>query len=89
MADIEADTTNEVIAELAKEFEAEANSHGFTLDSCLEDFMVERREELRDERENKTELLPPPLAHMRVSAAAKGRRVRKQGRWSAVHKLGN
>ena len=47
-SDIEADTTDERIAELVAEYEAEANSNGYTLDSDLEDFMQERRQELRD-----------------------------------------
>ena len=47
--DIKADTTDERIAELVTEYEAEANRNGYTLDSDLEDFMQERRQELRDE----------------------------------------
>lgn len=50
-SDIEADTTDERIAELVAEYEAEANSIGYTLDSDLEDLMRERRQELRDEQE--------------------------------------
>lgn len=51
-SDIDADTTDERIAELVAEYEAEANSNGYTLDSDLEDFMRKRRQELRDEIEN-------------------------------------
>jgi hypothetical protein len=51
-SDIDADTTDERIAELVTEYEAEANSNGYTLDSDLEDFMRERRQELRDELED-------------------------------------
>lgn len=51
-ADISADTSDERIAELVKEYEAEANSSGYTLDSNLEDFMRERRQELIDEAED-------------------------------------
>lgn len=48
-SDIVADTTDERIDELVTEYEAEANSNGYTLDSGLEGFMQERRQELRDE----------------------------------------
>lgn len=48
-SDIEADTTDERIAELVAEYEAWANGNGYTLDSDLEGFMRERRQELRDE----------------------------------------
>ena len=48
-SEIEADTTDDRIAELVAEYEAEANCTGYTLDSDLEDFMRERRQELRDE----------------------------------------
>lgn len=51
-SDIEADTSDERIAELVAEYEAVANSYGYTLDSDLEDFMQERRQELRDELED-------------------------------------
>lgn len=51
-SDIEADTTDERIAELVAAYEAEANSCGYTLHSDLEDFMKERRRELRDELED-------------------------------------
>jgi hypothetical protein len=47
--DIESDTSDERIAELVAEYEAEANVYGYTLDSCLEDFMQECRQVLRDE----------------------------------------
>ena len=50
--DIKADTTDERIAELVTEYEADANRNGYTLDSDLEDFMQERRQELRDELED-------------------------------------
>lgn len=51
-SDIKADTTDERIAELVVDYEAEANSNGYTLDSDLEKFMQERRQELRDELED-------------------------------------
>lgn len=51
-SDIEADTTDERIAELVVEYEAEANSNGYTLDSDLAYFMQQRRQELRDELED-------------------------------------
>lgn len=47
-ADISATTSDERIAELVAEYEAEANSEGFTLDSDLADMMKERRQELID-----------------------------------------
>lgn len=49
--DITADTTDARIAELAKEYEAAANSEGYTLDSNITRFMENRRQELRDERD--------------------------------------
>lgn len=48
-SDIKADTTDERIEELVEEYEEEANRHGYTLDSDLEGFMRDRRQELRDE----------------------------------------
>lgn len=48
-SDIEADTTDERIAELVEEYEEEANRQGFTLDSDLDCFMLDRRQELRAE----------------------------------------
>lgn len=51
-SDIEADTTDERIAELVAEYEAEANNNGYTLDSDLADFMRKRRQELRDKLED-------------------------------------
>lgn len=51
-SDIEADTTDERIAGLVAEYEAAANSNGYTLDSDLVGFMQERRQELRDELED-------------------------------------
>lgn len=48
-SDIGAETTDETIAELVAEYEAAANSNGYTLNSDLENFMHERRQELRDE----------------------------------------
>lgn len=51
-SDINAKTTDQRIAELIAEYEAEANGHGYTLDSDLEGFMLERRQELRDEQED-------------------------------------
>lgn len=47
---IAADTSDARIAELVAEFEAEANSQGYTMDGDLADFMHERRQELRDQR---------------------------------------
>lgn len=47
-SDIAADTTDERIAELVAEYEADANRNGYTLDSDLEDFMRQRRQELLD-----------------------------------------
>lgn len=52
LSDIDADTTDERIAELVAEYEAEANNNGCTLDSDLVDFMQERRQERRDELED-------------------------------------
>lgn len=49
---IEASTTDERITELVAEYEAEANSNGYTLDSDLKGFMQRRRQELRDELED-------------------------------------
>ena len=51
-SDVEAETTDARIAELVAEYEAEANSNGYTLDSDLKRFMQERRQELRDELED-------------------------------------
>lgn len=48
-SDIAPDTTDERIAELVAEYEAEARRNGYTLDSYLEDFMQEQRQNLRDE----------------------------------------
>jgi hypothetical protein len=53
-SEIEADTTNARIAELAAEYEAEANNNGYTLGSHPEDFMQKRRQELRDQMANET-----------------------------------
>lgn len=47
-SDIEAETTDEDIVELIAEYEAEANSNGFTLHNDLEGFMQEFRDELKD-----------------------------------------
>lgn len=52
LSDIEADTTDERIAELVSWYEAEANSNGYTLDSDLKYFMQKRRQELRDDLED-------------------------------------
>lgn len=52
-SDIDADTTDEHITDLVAEYEAEANRFGGTLDSDLEDFMKQRRQELIDELEDK------------------------------------
>jgi len=49
---VAADTTDERIAELVGELEVAANGEGYTLDSDLEEFMKERRQELRDELED-------------------------------------
>ena len=51
-ADIEATTTDERIAELVVEYEAEANIQGFTLDGGLEGFMLQRRQELLEAPED-------------------------------------
>ena len=51
-SDIEAETTDARIDALVDEYEAKANSNGRTLHSDLEDFMKERRQELRDEMED-------------------------------------
>ena len=47
--DITTDTSDEHIAELVDEYEAAANSDGYTLDNDLEEFMLARRQQLRDE----------------------------------------
>ena len=47
LSDIDADTTDEQIAELVAMYEADANSNGYTLNSDLADLMDERRQELR------------------------------------------
>lgn len=55
-SDIAADTTDERIAELIDEYEAYANSDGYTLDSNLvEELMQEHRQKLRDELEDEME----------------------------------
>lgn len=54
-ADVQADTTDERITALVAEYEAAANSEGYTLDSDLKDFMEERRQELRDEADEASE----------------------------------
>ena len=48
-SEIHDDTTDERIAELVKECEASANAEGYTLDCMLDEFMKQRRQELRDE----------------------------------------
>lgn len=53
-SDIKAETTDERISELVAEYEADANRNGYTLDSKLEDFMLDRRQELRDEQEDES-----------------------------------
>ena len=50
-ADIAADTTDERIADLVAEYEAEANINGCTLADNLEESMQDYRQELRDEIE--------------------------------------
>lgn len=52
--DIKADTTDEHIAKLVAEYEADANKDGYTLDSNLKNFMQERRQELCDELNDET-----------------------------------
>lgn len=49
--DIDANTTDERIEELASEYEATANSEGYTLDSRLKDYMLEFRNEKHTELE--------------------------------------
>jgi hypothetical protein len=51
-ADIAADTTDERIAELVAEYEAEAHNNGSTLGYNIKSFMQERRQELNAEMEN-------------------------------------
>lgn len=46
--DIEADTTDERIAELVAEYEEQANSEGYTLDGDLRGLMEAHRQELED-----------------------------------------
>ena len=48
-ADIDASTTDARITELVAEYEAEANSEGFTLDSDLADMMKAHRQALQDD----------------------------------------
>lgn len=48
-SDIQADTSDDQISELIKEYEAEVNSYGNTLDSDIEEFMKKARQEKRDE----------------------------------------
>lgn len=50
-SDIGADTSDERIDELVAEYEAAANTNGYTLDSDLEYSMKARRQELRDDPE--------------------------------------
>ncbi|EBR3449818.1 hypothetical protein RF182_17600 [Escherichia coli] len=50
-SEITADTTDERISQLVVECEAEANSLGYKLSKDLEDFMEQRRQELRDQAE--------------------------------------
>jgi hypothetical protein len=50
--DVSADTTDERIAALVDEYEAAANDEEYTLDeSALSEYITERRDELRAERE--------------------------------------
>ena len=48
---VTAETSDEQISRLVEEYESEANEEGGTLWSGLEENMVERRDELRDEAE--------------------------------------
>lgn len=57
LADITAHTTDDRIAELAAYYETEANRFGYSLDSDIDDFMIERRKGLRDELEEEQEAL--------------------------------
>jgi len=50
--DLDAETTDERITELVAEYEKIANADGYTLSSSLEDMIIERRQELRDEKED-------------------------------------
>jgi len=50
--DIDANTTDEHIAELVAEYEAEANSQGYTVDGDLKKLIQDRRQELRNELED-------------------------------------
>lgn len=52
-SDIDAYTTDERIAELVAEYEEEANRHGYTLDSDLDYFMQERRQELLSQKKDR------------------------------------
>ncbi|MEN1399022.1 hypothetical protein [Pseudomonas aeruginosa] len=58
-SDIEADTTDERIAELVAEYEAAANNQGYTLDSDLDVFMVKHRQNLREALEDEFLRLTP------------------------------
>lgn len=49
-SDINVETTDVHIAELVVEYQSIANSEGYALHGNLEDFMRERRQELRDEQ---------------------------------------
>lgn len=57
LTDITAHTTDDRIAELVAYYETEANRFGYSLDSDIDDFMIERRKELRDELEEDVEAL--------------------------------
>lgn len=46
--DLSANTTDERIAQLVADYEFEANSNGYTLDSDLEEILQELRDELKD-----------------------------------------
>ncbi len=48
--DVTAETTDEEIESLVSLYQADAHAQGFELDSDLDDFMRNRRQELRDER---------------------------------------
>jgi hypothetical protein len=50
--DVDADTTDERIAELVASYEALANAEGYTLDSDADDHMKAFRQDMRDELED-------------------------------------
>lgn len=58
-SEINAGTTDDRITELVAEWEGEANSEGWTLDSSLENNMKVYRQELRDDPEDEAGAAPP------------------------------